>query len=138
MTASATSSSGSRSEADVDAYLDGVERDVVTDIDEEPSYDREAGGEPSGPPGDETFWVASASGSGEQTLEWEPEDGDWRIVLMNEDGSRGVSSELSIGAELDSVLWIGIGALVLGAILAALAALAITAGVRRGRRPAAA
>ena len=124
-------------ESDVAPYLDGVGRDVVTDIDEEPSYDREAGGEPSGPPGEETFWAASASGSGEQTLEWEPEDGDWRIVVMNEDGSRGVSSELSIGAELDSVLWIGIGALVLGARLAALAALASTAGVRRGRGSAA-
>jgi hypothetical protein len=52
---------------------------------------------------------------------------------MNEDASRGVSSELSIGAELDSVLWIGIVALVVGALLAAAAALAITAGVRRGR-----
>jgi hypothetical protein len=125
---------GIASEEDASEYLDDVERDVVTDFDD-PSYDREAGGEPSGPPGDETFWVATVSGSGEQTLEWEPDEGDWRIVLMNEDASRGVSSELSIGAELDSVLWIGIGALVLGAILAALAALAITAGVRRGRRP---
>ena len=121
-------------ESDAVAYLDGVERDVVTDLEDEPNYEREAGAAPSGPPGDETFWVASASGSGEQTLEWEPEDGDWRFVLMNEDATRGVSSELSIGAELDSVLWIGLGLLVVGALLAAGAALAITAGVRRGRR----
>ncbi len=52
---------------------------------------------------------------------------------MNVDGSRGVSSDLSIGAELDSVLWIGIGLLLTGILLAALAALAITAGVRRGK-----
>ena len=32
----------------------------------------------TGQPGDQTFWVASASGAGEQTLEWEPEDGDWQ------------------------------------------------------------
>jgi hypothetical protein len=50
---------------------------------------------------------------------------------MNDDGSRGVASDLSIGAELDSVLWIGIGMLVFGGLLAALAALAITAGARR-------
>ena len=125
---------GIASEEDASEYLDGVERDVVTEFDDDPSYDRESGDEPSGEPGDETFWVASASGSGEQTLEWEPEDGDWRIVLMNEDASRGVSSDLSIGAELDSVVWIGLGALLVGAILAALAALAITAGARRGRR----
>jgi hypothetical protein len=52
---------------------------------------------------------------------------------MNEDGSRGVAAELSIGAELDSLLWIGIGMLAVGALLAAAAALAITAGARRGR-----
>jgi len=38
---------------------------------------------------------------------------------------------MSIGAELDSVLWIGIGTLLAGGLLAAGAALAITAGVRR-------
>ena len=77
-----------------------------------------AGRAPTGSPGEQTFWVAQVSGSGEQTLEWEPEDGDWQLVLMNADASRGVSSELAIGAELDSVLWIGIGLLVAGALLA--------------------
>ena len=121
-------------EAAAASYLDRVQRDVVTDLEDEPRYRREPGGSPSGPPGDQTFWVASTSGSGERTLEWEPQGGDWLVVLMSEDGSRGVSSELSIGAELDSVLWIGITSLVVGAILAALAALAITAGIRSGRR----
>ena len=48
---------------------------------------------------------------------------------MNADAARGVSSDMSIGAELDSVLWIGIGMLLAGGLLAAGAALAITAGV---------
>jgi Domain of unknown function (DUF4389) len=121
-------------EADVERYLGDVERDVVSDLEDEPRYEREDGGAPAGPPGDETFWAAQASGTGEQTLEWDPEDGDWQLVLMNEDASRGVSSELAIGAELDSVLWIGIGLLLVGALLAVAAALAITAGIRRGRR----
>ena len=120
-------------EADANAYLNGVEHDVVTDLDDQPRYSRVAGGAPVSPPGEQTFWVSSATGTGEQELEWEPEDGDWRFVLMNDDGARGVSSELSIGAELDSVLWIGIGLLVAGGLLAAGAGLAITAGVRRGR-----
>jgi hypothetical protein len=122
-------------EADVTSYLQGVAKDVVTDLDSsgDPEYTRERGGPPSGPPGEETFWVARVSGTGEQTLDWEPEDGDWRVVLMNADASRGVSSELSIGAELDSVLWIGIGLLAMGALFAAAAAFAITAGARRGR-----
>jgi uncharacterized protein DUF4389 len=126
---------------DVERYLDGVEHDVVTDLDStgDPEYRRVPGGAPADPPyralGAETlrqtFWANSFGMSGEGSLDWEPEDGDWRIVLMNLDASRGVSSELSIGAELDSVLWIGIGMLVVGVVLAALAALAITAGARR-------
>jgi hypothetical protein len=55
--------------------------------------------------------------------------------VMNEDASRGVSAELSIGAELDTILWIGIGLLVAGALFAAGSALAITAATRGRRRP---
>jgi hypothetical protein len=123
--------------AEVDRYLEGVEHDVVNDLDSggDPEYVRRSGGPPSGPPGEETFCVASAEptgrGASDQTLDWEPEDGDWRVVLMNEDASRGVSSDLSIGAELDAVLWIGIVMLVVGALFAAACALAITGAVRR-------
>ena len=120
---------------DVERYLGDVERDAISDFDGDPRYERASGEAPQGEPGAQTFWVATASGAGEQTLEWEPEEGFWQVVLMNEDGSRGVSSEVSIGAELDSVLWVGLGLLGVGALLAALAALAVTAGIRRGRRP---
>jgi Domain of unknown function (DUF4389) len=125
-------------EADVKEYLSGVEHSVVTDIEKEPEYSDRPGGAPASPPGDQEFWVATANGTGEQTLEWEPEDGNWNAVVMNSDGSRGVASELSIGAELDAALWLGIGLLVAGAVLAALAALAITAGARRRTTPGAA
>ena len=120
-------------DTDVEEYLNGVEHSVVTDIGKNPEYSDRPGDAPTSPPGDQDFWVASTSGSGEQTLEWEPEDGSWSAVVMNSDGSRGVASELSIGAELDAALWVGIVLLVVGAVLAALAALAITAGARRGR-----
>jgi hypothetical protein len=124
-------------DSDVDEYLSGVERSVVTDIGEDPEYSDRPGGAPTAAPGDQDFWVASTSGSGEQTLEWEAEDGSWSAVVMNSDGSRGVASELSIGAELDAALWVGIVLLVVGALLAALAALAITAGARRRATPSA-
>jgi Domain of unknown function (DUF4389) len=119
-------------EADVAGYLGGVERAVVTEVDEA-EYSERRGGAPEGRPADQTFWAASATGAGEQTLEWEPEDGSWNVVLMNADGSRGVAAELSIGGELDPLIWIGVGLLVGGALLAAAAALAITAGIRRRR-----
>ena len=119
-------------DTDVDAYLNGVEHSVVTDIGRRPEYSHRPGDAPTSPPAGQDFWVSSTSGSGEQTLEWEAEDGSWSAVVMNSDGSRGVASELSIGAELDAALWVGIVLLVVGALLAALAALAITAGARRG------
>jgi hypothetical protein len=119
--------------ADVDRYLEGVEHDAVDDLDTtgDPEYSRRSGRAPPAPPDTRTFWVASRSGTGEQALDWEPEDGFWRVVVMNEDASRGVSADMSIGAELDPVLWIGVGLLVFGALLAAGAALAVTAGARR-------
>ena len=89
---------------------------------------------PRDPPADQPFWAASATGAGEQTLEWEPEDGSWEVLVMNADGSRGVAADLSIGAELDPLIWIGIGLLVGGGLLAAVAAVAITAGIRHGGR----
>jgi hypothetical protein len=126
---------------DVDRYLGGVEHDVVSDLDStgDPEYSRVPGGAPADPPTRalgaatlrQSFWVNSFGGAGKQSLDWEPEEGNWRIVLMNLDASPGVASEMSIGAELDSVLWIGIGMLVVGGLFAAAAALAITAGVRR-------
>ena len=117
--------------AEVDRYLEGVEHSVVTDFDGDAEYVTRAGGPPGSPPETETFWAESVVGPGEQTLDWEPEDGEWRVVLMNADRTRGVSSDMSIGAELDTILWIGIGLLVAGGLLAAGAAAAITAGARR-------
>jgi hypothetical protein len=119
-------------EADVAEYLDGVAHAVVTEVDEA-EYSERPGSAPEGRPADETFWAASATGAGEQTLEWEPEDGSWNVLVMNADGSRGVAADLSIGGELDQVLWIGIGLLIGGGLLAAAAGLAITVGSRRRR-----
>jgi len=121
-------------DSDVARYLDRVERSVVTEIGRDPSYSQRAGSAPAGRPAGQSFWVASATGAGEQTLEWEPRSGSWSVVLMNADASRGVSADLSIGAELDEIIWVAVGVLVAGALLAALAALAITAGIRSGRR----
>jgi hypothetical protein len=123
--------------SEVDRYLDGTEHDIVTDLDnDDPRYSRQPGATPANPPGEETFWAQSSAGLGEQTLDWDPEDGDWRVVVMNNDAARGVSSEMSIGAELDSVLWIAVGLLIAGGVLAGGAALAVTAGVRRRTRAA--
>ena len=118
-------------ETDIARYLGAVDHVVVTDIGRKPHYSARPGGPPRTRPATETFWSASATGTGEQTLEWVPKSGHWNVVVMNADASRGVEADLSIGAELDPLLWIGIGLVIGGALLAAIAALAITAGTRR-------
>jgi hypothetical protein len=42
------------------------------------------------PPGDQPFWQAMDEGAGERTVQWTVSDGDWSIVVMNEDASRGI------------------------------------------------
>ncbi len=53
---------------------------------------------PSHPP-TRNIWAASQQGSGTQTMNWEIEDGDWSVVVMNADGSLGVDADISAGAE---------------------------------------
>ncbi|HSE82898.1 MAG TPA: DUF4389 domain-containing protein [Gaiellaceae bacterium] len=106
--------------ADVEAYLDGVAHDEVRDLEFDPfrvEYRRFSGGEPSGPPTEQNFWAASASGSGTQSATWEAESGEWTIVVMNADASRGVSADVSAGAEANFLLWLAIGLLIAGALL---------------------
>jgi hypothetical protein len=124
---------------DVDRYLDGVAHAEVTDVDHHPfrvTYDFVEGGEPPAPPGDEDFWVATAEGPGDQTLEWDLESGQWAVVAMNANGSAGVSLDASVGVKADWVLPVGIGLLVGAALLATLGAVLLVIGVTGLRHPA--
>jgi hypothetical protein len=118
---------------DVNAYLDGVAHDEVRDLNFDPfrvGFRRFSGGELPGPPAEQTFWAASASGSGRQSATWEGESGDWTIVVMNEDASRGVSAEVSAGAEANFLLWLAIGLLIAGLLLLAGGVTLIVIGAR--------
>ncbi len=125
-------------EDDVDRYLEGVAHAEIDDIDNHPfrvTYDFVEGGEPAGPPGDEDFWAASAEGSGDQTLEWELESGQWAVVVMNADGSAGVSLDAAVGVKADWLLPVGIGLLVAAAFLAILGTVLLVIGATGLTRP---
>ena len=122
---------------DVDAYLGGVEHDEVSDLDFDPfsvRYRSTAGGDPAGPPTEQTFWAASAAGAGEQTAVWEPESGNWTIVVMNADGSRGVAVDLAAGAKASFLLWLAIGLMIAGLLVAAGGVAMIVLGARGAMR----
>jgi hypothetical protein len=107
--------------ADVARYLGSVAHANVQDIDFDPfraTYLTVTGGAPQGPPTDQHFWAVSASGVGTQTLTWKVRDGDWSVVLMNADGSRGVAADVDLGAKLSFLLWVAIGVLVGGVLVA--------------------
>jgi hypothetical protein len=126
--------------SDVESYLSGVPYSTVTDVDASPfraDYERHAGNRHPVSPEHAGIWEASSDGRGEQSIDWQIEDGDWSIVVMNADGSLGVDAEVSAGADipfLDELGWSAIGS---GAFALILSVGLIALGVRRPRTAAA-
>jgi hypothetical protein len=123
--------------SDVEDYLAGVPYTTVDDVEVSPfeaDYTRHAGNRHPVSPEHAGIWHESSEGSGRQAINWEIDDGDWSVVVMNADGSLGVDADVSAGANvpfLDELGWSAIGsgafALVIGVGLIAL-------GVRRPSR----
>jgi hypothetical protein len=117
--------------AAVDSYLANVRREVATRFDAAQSDFRLLrGGAPAAAPATKHFWAAQTVGSATQTLSWSPRNGDWRIVVMNANGSAGVHADLAIGARFPHLLWIGIGVLASGALLLLLGGAGLYAAIR--------
>ena len=124
--------------SDVLPYLAAFEHATVTDWRGSPEYTTSGTGAPVTPPGEASFWVASATGAGTTTLDWAPEDGEWSVVVMNADASRDVSVRAAVGAEAPALGWVAFG-LFLGAVLLAVPGTALVAvavkraGAREGK-----
>jgi hypothetical protein len=123
---------------DVDAYLAGVEHDVVDDIDFDP-LDLETTAVPGErapePPGDQPFWVEQVSGSGEQELDWDIETGSYRFVLMNADGSAGVDTQAKFALKIPYATGIIIGLLVAGSLGILIGVVMVVLAIRSGPKP---
>ncbi len=132
-------------DAEASRYLSSVEYDRIT-IDpswnEKPwrgvsfsaSYTNHPGGAPSQPPTSMTFWDASASGSGSQTLNWEPSTGSFWVVVMNADGSADVDIDMQLGVRIPILLAIGSGLMTGGFITLVIGGLIIYFGAYRPRK----
>jgi hypothetical protein len=89
--------------SDVSEYLSGTSYTSVTDVDYSPfhaSYADHGGDRRPALPADQHFWATSAHGSGTQSVTWDLDEGDWSVVVMNADGSRGVDAGVSAGAKV--------------------------------------
>jgi Domain of unknown function (DUF4389) len=107
---------------DVARYLLGVSRDQVRNIDVSPNrvrYRRIAGEAVPAAPVDQTFWAAQITTDTTKDLTWKVESGDWTVVIMNADASRGVDTNARLGIKVSWFLPAAIGLLVLGLVLLA-------------------
>jgi hypothetical protein len=106
-------------QSDLDQYLADVRHAEVTDVEYGPfraQYRDVPGSTAPSNPTRETFWVAQAAGSGLQQLTWTIQPGNWAVVLMNADGSAGVSAKVQGGFRSDLLAPIALG-IVLSGIL---------------------
>jgi hypothetical protein len=117
----------------VTRYLSGVAYTIFPDFwwEQGRSVDGDA---TAAPPGTQDLWVESVAGEGIQTLTWEPGNGSWAVVVMNEDGSPGVDVSLDVGATLPWLMPMAIGTLVFGLLFLIGGVALIVGAVRRSRR----
>ena len=115
---------------EVNAYLDQVQHDEITDLDLDPftiDRSRHAGEGRPALPAAQTFWTASSVDG--RPLDWKVRSGEWSVVMMNADASPGVSVDASIGADApfirDLAWWLTIPGAGLGLIALVLTALGV-------------
>ena len=97
---------------DVDAYLANVSRSQIRNLEYSPftvDYANHAGTAAPARPASRSIWAASTSGTGEQQLSWRLRSGEWRVVLMNADGSSGVSADVKVGGMINHAVPVALG-----------------------------
>ncbi|HEX6302479.1 MAG TPA: hypothetical protein VF148_18670 [Acidimicrobiia bacterium] len=114
--------------SDVGDFLADVEHAEVTRFgnQERLAYTEHAGSESPQPPADLGFWTVSSEGSGQQTLDWEPESGEWTLVVMNSDATSGLEVSAALGVNTP---WIPIGMWGTGVLTVLIAAGAVVIAV---------
>ena len=87
----------------VESYLGGVGRTTMAPeraFEERrlPVCETSGGQAPSAAPASLPIWTTYSQGKGPQVITWPFEKGDWTVVVMNADGSRGLDVTVDAGA----------------------------------------
>jgi hypothetical protein len=112
-------------ESAVDGWLAGTAHDEVTGVyaNSDVTVHRSPGAVRStGEPGGQSFWLASASGTGTLDVRWVPGEGRFAVVIANVDGSTGVTASATVAAKVPVLRPLGRG-LIAGGVLAVLVGL---------------
>jgi hypothetical protein len=123
-------------QTDLDRYLADVAHDrVIRIVGRTPVY-RQQGSEVAAvaDPTEQDFWVASAAGSGTQELDWSATSGRWAAVVMNADGTPGITATMTIGAKSGLIAPLAVVLTLLGVVLTATAVVLIVYGAAGARR----
>ena len=121
--------------ADVDGFLASTEYTTLGSVAGDRSGDRvHPGGAPAVLPGGAGVWTVKASGTGTQSVVWPASEGQWTAVVMNADGSRGISVRAEAGATAPALGWIALGLLVSGIVALAGGAVLIGVAAHRATR----
>ncbi len=123
--------------AQVDDFLAGATYDQVTAVDFSPfglSLTRVTGPAHPAAPGDQSFWVAQATGTAPR-LSWRVTGGDYLLVVMNADASAAVSLSVRVGVSSSLIFESGLGLTIFGGLLALLGLLLVIWGIVAKRRP---
>ncbi len=119
----------------VAAYLDGVGHATLTELaDPATTYALHPGGAPATKPADQGFWVAQATGTGVQAVQWPRDGGVWTVVVMNADGSAGVDAGIDVGITAPVQARAGPALLIGGAVAGLMGIALILVGAHRRRR----
>jgi hypothetical protein len=124
-------------QSSVVAWLAGTAHDELTAVTAgEARYDRATGATQAiANPAAQSFWLASATGSGAATLQWKVTGGEYAVVVTNADGSPGVVMAARGAVQVPRLAALGGGLLTAGIVLGLIAVgLIVLGGVGLGRR----
>jgi hypothetical protein len=129
---------GVAAQSDVDRWLAGTAHDQLTAVTagRHARYDRAAGSMTDiVAPDQQTFWLAKASGTGTVVMNWKATNGDFAIVMVNADGTRGVNGVVKVATQVPDLTPLAIGLLIGSGLLILLAVALIYLGASGiGRR----
>jgi hypothetical protein len=114
---------------DAERYLAGVSHTTVAALGDRPTTDHLGTAVPAAP-ASALHWVAQVQGTGSLALTWKVTDGNWMVVLMNQDASPGLAIGADVGVSSPVLPWLAGELLGVGVLLGVAAAALIIVPVR--------